>query len=127
MSDNDTKPKRHFFLTEIAEILGVNEAIMLNHLIYWIASNSMTGNNHFDGRYWTYNSATKYALIFQYWSTGQIRRILKSLVFQGIIIEGNYNKHKYDRTKWYALKDEKYWMTKYNPVDEIDNWENRYR
>ena len=127
MSDNDTKPKRHFFLTEIAEILGVNEAIMLNHLIYWIASNSMNGTNHFDGRYWTYNSAKKYALIFQYWSTGQIRRILKSLVFQGIIIEGNYNKHKYDRTKWYALKDEKYWMTKYNPVDEIDKWENRYR
>ena len=127
MSDNDTKSKRHFFLIEIAEILGVNEAIMLNHLIYWIASNSINGTNHFDGRYWTYNSAKKYALIFQYWSTGQIRRILKSLVFQGIIIEGNYNKHKYDRTKWYALKDEKYWMTKYNPVDEIDNWENRYR
>ena len=60
MSDNDTKPKRHFFLTEIAEILGVNEAIMLNHLIYWIASNSINGTNHFDGRYWTYNSAEKY-------------------------------------------------------------------
>ena len=127
MSDNDTKPKRHFFLTEIAEILGVNEAIMLNHLIYWIATNSMNGKHYFDGRHWTYNSAEKYTIIFPYWSTGQIRRILKSLVFQGIIIEGNYNKHKYDRTKWYALKDEEYWMTKYNPVDEIDKWENRYR
>ena len=127
MSDNNTKTKRHFFLTEIAEILGVNEAIMLNHLIYWIASNSMNGTNHFDGRYWTYNSAEQFTIYFPYWTTGQIRRILKSLVNHGVIIEGNYNKHKYDRTKWYALKDEKYWMTKYNPVDEIDKWENRYR
>ena len=43
-----------------------------------------------------------------------------------LIIDGNYNKIKYDRTKWYALKDEKDWLTKYNPVDEIKKWNNRY-
>ena len=75
---------------------------------------------------WPNNYFLIFTIYFPYWSTGQIRRILKSLVNYGVIIEGNYNKHKYDRTKWYALKDEKYWMTKYNPVDEIDNWENRY-
>jgi len=119
--------KPHFFRPYFAKEYGVDEAIMFNNLIYWIASNSMNNNNHHDGRWWTFNSAENFKKYFDYWSTSQIRRILKSLVKQGAIIEGNYNKHKYDRTKWYALKKEQYILENFNPVNEIETWKKRYR
>ena len=114
--------KRHFFRIELAEKYGVAEAIMLNHLIYWVASNSMKNTNYHEGRFWTYNSVSRFSEFFSYWTESQIARILKSLVKKGVIIEGNFNKIKYDRTKWYALNDEKYFLENYNPVDEIEKW-----
>ena len=112
----------HFFRRCFAEKYGVDEAIMLNHLMYWIAINSKNNTNQYDGRCWTFNSAEKFKAYVSYWSTSQIRRILQSLVKQDVIIEGNYNKHKYDRTKWYALKEEQYFLENFSSVDEIENW-----
>ena len=128
MSNNtNKKTNRHFFFPEIAEAIGVDEAIMLNHLIYWIIVNIKSDKNRHKERTWTYNSVENFKLIFPYWSTSQIRRILKSLVDQGIIIEGNFNKIKYDKTKWYALNYEKDIIDTYNPFDEIEQWEDCYR
>ena len=36
----------------------------------------------------------------------KIARLLESLEKKGVIVSGNYNKAKYDRTKWYALNQE---------------------
>ena len=125
--DNEIKKtKRHYFFKEVATAYGVEEAIMFNHILYWIASNNMNGRNKTDGKTWTYNSVENFSEHFPYWSAGQTGRVLKSLIKQDVLISANFNKIKYDRTKWYALKDEKYWLTKYNPVDEIEKWNNRY-
>ena len=118
--------KLHFFNPEVALEYGVDEAIMLKYLIYWIATNSMNRTNYIHNRSWTFNSAEKFTKYFPYWSEGQIRRVLQSLLKQGAIIEDNFNKHKYDRTTWYALEDEKFWMENYNPVDEKYKWNNKY-
>ena len=37
------------------------------------------------------------------------------------------NKSKYDKTKWYALDDEKGWLDVYNPFDDTELWEDCYR
>jgi len=121
-----SRSQLHWFHWELAEKYGLGEALMLKHLIYWIATNSMKGINRHDDRWWTYNSVKMFREYFTYWSEGQIRRILKSLVEQGLIIDGIYNKHGYDRTKWYALKDEKYWLENYNPVDKITEWKKEF-
>ena len=86
------KTNRHFFFPQIAETIGVDEAIMLNHLIFWIVVNKKSNQTQHLDRTWTYNSVVDFKPYFPYWSTSQIRRILKSLVDQGIIIEGNFNK-----------------------------------
>jgi len=128
MSNNtNKKTNRHFFFPEIAEAIGVYEAIMLNHLIFWIIVNIKSAKNRREERTWTYNSVVDFKPYFPYWSTSQIRRILKSLVDKGIIIEGNFNKLKYDKTKWYALNDEKGWLDLYNPFDDTELWEDCYR
>jgi hypothetical protein len=43
---------------------------------------------------------------FPYWSIKQVERLLKKLTDRKILIKGNYNKLKFDRTVWYAFGDE---------------------
>ena len=106
-----TKEKLHFFMPDLAAKYGHNEAIILNHLIYWIAHNSINGKNRHDERFWTFNPVRKIAEQYPYYSESQVGRYIKSLIKQGVIVTGNYNKHPYDQTKWYALKEEELFLT----------------
>lgn len=89
---------------------GLNEAIMLKNLKFWIAKNKSNDKHFYDGRTWTYNSVKSFKELFPFWSKGQIERILLSLKNKGIIITGNYNKLRFDRTVWYAFDDENRFM-----------------
>lgn len=93
----------HIFNEFIAAEHGVNEAIMLENLMYWQKTNKANNNNFFDGRHWTFNSVKAFTEIFPYWSQDQIKRILKSLETKELIVSGNFNKSSYDRTKWYSV------------------------
>jgi hypothetical protein len=96
---------QHHFDIEIANKYGVNVAIFLNNLAFWIHKNIANKKHEYDGSYWTYNSVEAYTLLFPYWTYKQLRKIIKDCVENGLILEGNYNKSPYDRTKWYALSD----------------------
>lgn len=93
----------HSFTTEIALEIGVNEAIVLNHLYYWVHHNKTNNINFYEGRYWTYNSIGAFTRQFPFFTQAQIRRILNKLKDNGIIDTGNFNKNNYDRTIWYTL------------------------
>lgn len=93
----------HSFDVDIAVTYGVNEAIFIENIRFWIAKNKANKRHFYDGRYWTYNSMNAYAELFPYWTTNQVRRIIESLVSKGAIVSGNYNPNPYDRTHWYAL------------------------
>lgn len=94
------------FNTIYAQKYGLDESIFLSNIIFWISINKANNNNQHDGKTWTYNSMTAFSKIFNFWSVGQIKRIIDSLKKQNIIISGNYNQSAYDRTLWYALVDE---------------------
>jgi len=94
------------FDIELATEYGVDEAVMLHNLIFWLRKNKTGDKNIIDDRAWTYGSAKSYENLFPFWSGRQIARVLRSLVDQGVILAENHNNHKYDRTKWYALQDE---------------------
>lgn len=96
----------HNFSIDHARKYGVDEAIILHNLIFWIEKNRANKRHQFDGRTWTYNSIEAFRLLFPYFSKKQLRRILKSLEKKNLIITGNYNKNPYDRTTWYALREE---------------------
>ena len=87
----------------IAKYYGVDGAIVIENLYFWIMKNKANDKNYFDGEYWTYNSVKAFEELFPFWSKRQIERILKNLENEGAIKTGNYNKLQYDRTKWYAL------------------------
>ena len=95
----------YMFDGKVAMEFGVDGAIMLQNLYFWIKKNEANNKHYHDGRYWTYNSAKAFSELFPYWSEKQISRILTNLENNGAIVTGNYNKVAYDRTKWYALTD----------------------
>jgi hypothetical protein len=44
------------FDVEVAKTVGVEEALLLQHLEYWVYKNAANGKHFHDGAYWTYNS-----------------------------------------------------------------------
>ena len=95
----------YFFDSKIAELYGVDEAIMINNFSYWINHNKANDKHFYDGRYWTYNSIDAFTKLFPFWTARQIRRVLNSLKEKDVLVTGNYNSSKYDRTIWYAFSD----------------------
>ena len=93
----------HYFDVHIAELYGVNCAVILQNIYHWIKKNEANDKNFHDGYYWTYNSTKAFKNMFPYLSQKQIETALKKLRDEGIITTGNYNEYKYDRTLWYAI------------------------
>ena len=94
---------KHIFDVDIARKYGVNAAVLLENIGYWIKQNEANDVNYFDGYYWTFNSRRAYRELFPYMSERQIATAFEKLIADGLIITGNYNKVAYDRTLWYAL------------------------
>lgn len=95
----------HHFDLAIAKRFGVNGAILIHNLNFWISKNKANKKHFYDGEYWTYNSIAAFTELFPYWTSRQLERIISNLVRDGAVIKGNYNKSPYDRTTWYALTD----------------------
>ena len=83
--------------------VGVNAAIMLEHIDFWCTKNKANGRNFHDGYYWTYNSVKAFKEIYPYMSEKAIRTALDKLKGGGYIVTGTYNEKPYDKTKWYAV------------------------
>ncbi len=116
----------HIFEVEDANQYGVEKAVIIYHLRHWIRRNYANQRNIYDGRCWTYNSAEALCDLFPYWTRRKIARLLQDLEAEGVIVSGNYNEKKYDRTKWYAFANvqsigqnlPKHWTDLTNGVDE---------
>ena len=93
------------FDANIAALYGVDEAIMIQNLVYWIRKNEANGKHFYEGRFWTYNSTDAFKKLFPFWTARQVGRILQSLEAKGVIVTGNFNDNLYNRTKWYAFGD----------------------
>lgn len=111
----------HSFDIAHAQKYGLNESIMIHNFQFWIAKNRANKTHNHDGHTWTYNSVKAFEELFPYLKPSQIRRCLESLIEQGVLVKGEYNKNPYDRTSWYAFNDESLFLDK--PV-ELSNLTN---
>lgn len=96
------------FDSRIAELYGVDEAVFIHNLYYWLMKNEANGRHYYDGKSWTYNSLQAFAKLFPFWSKRQVERIINNLKAKGAIHVGNYNPAGFDRTQWYALDETVY-------------------
>lgn len=76
-----------------------DKALILQQLHYWL----QRSNNIKDGYRWVYNSYKNWSKQFPWISSRTIKTDITWLEKQGYIISSNYNKAKFDRTKWYRI------------------------
>lgn len=98
--------QNYIFSADIANKYGPQAAIIIQHFQYAIHHHKRNNTHFHEGRYWTYNSINSLMLLYPFWSPKIIRNIINHLVVKNVLITGNYNKNTYDRTKWFAFKNE---------------------
>lgn len=101
MSRLITKENHLLIAPSIACAIGLNESIILQQVHYWL--NARTNQNFYDNKYWVYNTYEQWLKQFPFWSEITIKRIIISLEQKGLIISANFNKNKFNRTKWYSI------------------------
>ena len=84
----------------LAVLLGLNEAIFLQQLQYWISREAGICDEY--GRRWIYNTVKQWNVQFPFWSESTIKRTIKSLEDQEVMLStviGN----SYNKTKAYTI------------------------
>lgn len=112
----------HAFSIEVAQVYGVECAIILQHIQYWISFNKRAKKNNHDGKTWMYQTIEeihnhhpyfrldKLKDILELLTTGKTRK-MKEKKFEPVLMKGNFNKIKFDQTIWYAFVDEDKWIS----------------
>lgn len=104
-------------LPTLATRIGVNEAIIVQRIHFWLGVNVKNGRHH-AGRKWIYNTYPEWHDQFPFWSESTIKRTMWSLEKQGIIEStDSLNRMNSDRTKWYTIN---YDHECFRPIDQDD-------
>ncbi len=105
----------HSFDVHLAQKYGIVEAILIHHFSHWIGVNERLKRNFHDGRYWTYQTLDEIAAHFPYITKDEVRNAIERLClgktrfskkereFDPVLLRGNFNKTKYDKTHWYSF------------------------
>lgn len=101
-------------LPTLAKAIGVNHAIVLQQIHYWLNKKL----HFYDGKFWTYNSYEEWTHQFRHLTSRGLRNILTQLESMGLVMSHNYNKNKFDHTKWYTINYEL--LDSYLPDSPID-------
>lgn len=97
-------------LPSLAKHAGLNEAIMLQQIHFWIQR-----SQHFkENKKWVYNTYSGWVYQFPFWSESTIKRTIRSLERQNLLLTGNFNKLKIDNTKWYSIN--------YQELKRVTRW-----
>ncbi len=118
--------QEHHFCVEEANEMGIEKAILIYNIRFWLEKNKVNKKNIFkykDGKsyFWTYNSSRAFLELFPYMTERSISRYLKEMEKDGILLVSNHNKIKYDKTKWYSLPEYVYSISQIGEsVGQID-------
>lgn len=104
---------------QLAVEIGLNEALVLQQVHYWLEINKKNNRNYHEGRFWTYNTINEWQEEFPFWSNSTIKRIFKNLRDMKLIIVDNFNVYQMDRTLWYTINYEE--LAKITNANEDNN------
>lgn len=91
-------------LPNLAKKIGLKEAIVLQQMHYWLNSKKI---ENIDETPWVFNTYKDWSKQFSCWSKITTIRSIKSLEKKNLIITGNFNKSRFDKTKWYTINYKK--------------------
>lgn len=87
-------------LPGLATAIGLNEAIMLQQIHYWIIHPKAQER---DGRKWHYDTYEAWQGQFPFWSIPTIKRTAQNLEKINLVVSKQFGKLKGDKTKWYSI------------------------
>lgn len=108
-------------MPKLATKIGLNEAIVLQQVHYWIEIERKTKDTeviqkHFhNGKWYVFNTYEQWHEQFPFWSLSTLKRIIASLEKRKLLISDNFNRFGYDRTKWYTID--------YKVLEDLENQE----
>jgi hypothetical protein len=86
-------------IPSLAVEIGLNEAIFIQQLHYWIARSKTDAL----GCKWVYNTAAEWKTQFPFWSENTIRRTIESLREKKLISTVKLNANKHDHTLYFTI------------------------
>lgn len=103
---------------DLASKIGLNEAIVLQQLHYWL-SETQAGVEH-DGARWIFNTQQQWREQFPFWSVETIKRTFTSLLNRKLIRVEQLNKRQHDRTNFYTVQYKQIALIESGDVDQIE-------
>lgn len=91
---------------DLAARYGLDVAVFIQNIYYWVRKNEANQEHFYDGRYWAHSSYRGLEKWFEpLWSMQQIKRIVSKCRDQGLLLVGNYNPDGFTHTNWYSVTD----------------------
>lgn len=92
-------------LPSLAKIIGLNEAIVLQQVHYWlkIAEKAKDKSKFRNDCWWTFNTYKEWVENFPFWSASTIRRTIKNLEDMGLLVSEQMEAVDWNHTKWYTI------------------------
>ena len=85
----------------LATLIGLNEAIVLQQIHYWIKKRR-SGIDH-QGKRWIFNSLDGWREQFPFWSQDTVKRALAALKSRGILLVEKLHENGLNRTNYYTI------------------------
>lgn len=95
----------HHFSPDLADRYGVDVAIILHEIAYYVDYNRRNGVNFHEGRWWMFNTLKSFCESHTYWTKNQVEYLLRKCKNLGLILTGHFHEGG-NRTTWYTLGDE---------------------
>lgn len=90
-------------LPSLAEEVGLKKAMILQQVHYWLNHS----DNHHDGETWVYNTYSQWHEQFPFWSERTVRRVIKNLEDDGLLVSTQPFLDQGQSVKWYRIDYEK--------------------
>ena len=91
------------FYKDVAKILGLKEALILQQIHQQLEVNKKVGRNFYENKYWILNSISDWRKKFPFWSLTTFERVFRKMRKQGFLLTANFNQIKADRRLWYTI------------------------
>lgn len=101
-----------YFAKTLTKYIGLEKAIILQQVHFWLEVNKRDEKNYYENRYWVYSSFEQWAeRDFSWWSQRKLLSLFCKLCDSKILIKKQLKKEQMDRTNFYTIN--------YKKLDEI--------
>ena len=101
----------------LAMAIGLNEAIFLQQLHYWLGASKYKK----DDRVWIYNTYPEWLLQLKYMSLATLKRTIKSLKEQRLILVERFDKNRSNQVNYYSIDYDILHIIEENIIQAIDS------